>query len=310
MRLAFLGTPQFAVPCLEACIAAGHEVAAVYTQPDRPKGRGQEVAVSPVKEAALRLGLAVRQPERVRQPEVVAELAGLRPDAMVVVGYGQIIPQSIIDIPPLGIINVHASLLPKYRGAAPIQWAIANGERVTGVTTMLINAGLDTGDMLLKAETEIGEEETALELAPRLARMGADLLVRTLDGLAAGTITPVPQNHAEATLAPILKKEDGLIDWRNPAASIFNRARGFLPWPGAWTWFRRQRFNIWRCRPAQGPHREAGTLFGEGRRLMAACGAGTLELIEVQLEGRKRVSGEAFLNGHRLEENERLGETP
>jgi methionyl-tRNA formyltransferase len=303
----FLGTPQFAVPSLEACVRAGHEVVAVYTQPDRPKGRGQEVTVSAVKEAALRLGLAVRQPERLRGADVVAELTALRPDVMVVVGYGQIIPQSIIDIPPLGIVNVHASLLPKYRGAGPIQWAIANGERVTGVTTMLINAGLDTGDVLLKAETEIGEEETALELAPRLARLGAELLTRTLKGLAAGTITPLPQNDAEATYAPILTKEDGLIDWSLPARSIFNRARGFLPWPGAWTWFRGQRFSVWKCRVSESPGRTPGTLYGEGRRLIAACGEGALELLEVQLEGRKRVSGEAFLNGHRLDENERLG---
>jgi methionyl-tRNA formyltransferase len=309
MKLAFLGTPEFAVPSLEACAAAGHRILAVYTQPDRPKGRGQELAPPPVKQAALRLGLEVRQPLKIRAPEVVEELRALQADAMAVVGYGQIIPQAVIDLPRLGIINVHASLLPRYRGAAPIQWAIARGETRTGVTTMMIDAGLDTGAILLKAETEIGPEETALELAPRLARMGADLLVETLAGLERGAITPIPQNHAEATLAPILKREDGLIDWSAPAAEIHNRARGFLPWPGAWTTLRGQRFQIWRCRPDSAETAfTPGVLFSESRRLFAACGAGeALELLEVQMEGRKRVSAAGFLNGFRLHPGERLG---
>jgi methionyl-tRNA formyltransferase len=227
-----------------------------------------------------------------------------------VVGYGQIIPQAIIDLPRLGIINVHASLLPKYRGAAPIQWAIARGERVTGVTTMQINAGLDTGDMLLKAETEIGLEETALDVGPRLAGMGARLLVETLAGLEAGSLRATPQNEAEATLAPILTREDGLIDWRQPAAVIHNRARGFLPWPGAWTTWRGQRFNIWRCRLAQVESpAEPGKLFSHQKKLYAACGAGTvLELIEVQTEGRKRMDAAAFLNGQRLSDSELMGD--
>lgn len=309
MKLVFLGTPQFAVSTLEAVVEAGHQVLCVYTQPDRPKGRGQSLAFSPVKEAALRLGLEVRQPERVRR--CVEELAALQADAMVVVGYGQIIPQAIIDLPRLGIINVHASLLPKYRGAAPIQWAIARGETVTGVTTMQINAGLDTGDMLLKAETEIGPEETALEVGPRLAALGAPLLVETLTGLDAGTIAPILQNDAEATLAPILTREDGLIDWTQQASVIHNRARGFLPWPGAWTTWRGQRFNVWRCRVAAGVEAPAqpGKLFSFQRRLYAACGAGTvLELIEVQTEGRKRMDAAAFLNGQRLSDSELMGE--
>jgi methionyl-tRNA formyltransferase len=309
MRLVFLGTPEFAVPTLEACAEAGHEIAAVYTQPDRPKGRGQALAAPPVKEAALRLGFEVRQPLKVRAPEVVDELRALGADAMVVVGYGQIIPQSIIDLPRLGIINVHASLLPRYRGAAPVQWAIARGETRTGVTTMQIDAGLDTGAMLLKAEAEIGPEETALDLAPRLARMGASLLVETLRGLEAGTVEAVPQNNDEATLAPILKREDGLIDWSAAAAEIHNRARGFLPWPGAWTTFRGQRLQVWRARrTALESAAAAGVLFSEGRRLLACCGAGeVLELLEVQVEGRKRVAAADFLNGFRLEPGERLG---
>jgi len=308
VRVVFLGTPQFAVPTLEALIAAGHEVAAVYTQPDRPKGRGQETAASPVKECALRHGLAVRQPERIRRPEVVEELRGWGAEIYIVVGYGQIIPQAIIDIPPRGILNVHASLLPKYRGAAPIQWAIARGERVTGVTIMQIDAGLDTGPMLAKVITTIGEEETALELGPRLAEMGARLLVETV----AGNPAPVAQNNDEATLAPILKREDGLIDWTQPAETIHNRARGFLPWPGAWTWFRKQRFNIWRCREADVVHPAKGGIpFSVPKHLFVTCGEGSaLELLEVQVEGRKRVTGADFLNGVRLTENDILGEAP
>src|SRR5690242_5869378 len=223
MRLVFLGTPAFAVPTLEHIVAAGHQVPAVVTQPDRPRGRGRHPAPPPVKEAAERLGLAVYQPERVRRPEAVEHLRGLSPEAMVVVGYGQIIPQAVIDIPPLGILNVHASLLPKYRGAGPVQWAIINGETRTGVTIMRIDAGLDTGDMLLKAETEIGPEENAVELAQRLSIMGADLLVAALEGLAAGRIVPEKQDHSQATSAPLLKKEDGLIDWNQPAARIHDR---------------------------------------------------------------------------------------
>ena len=308
MRIVFMGTPEFAVPTLERVVLAGHTVPLVLTQPDRPKGRGGKLAASPVKEAALRLGRAVWQPERVRRPEVVELLSALRTDAMVVVGYGQIIPQAIIDLPQYGIINVHASLLPKYRGAAPLQWAVANGEAVSGVTTMRINAGLDTGDVLLKHETPIGPEETAVELGARLAVAGADLLVETLSGLEAGTIRPVPQNDAEATLAPILKKEDGLVDWNAPAQAIANRARGFLPWPGAWTWFRAQVFHIWKTRAAECGDGAPGTLIADRRRLLAQCGAGTrLEFIEVQQEGRRRMSGEAFLNGLRPGDNDILG---
>jgi methionyl-tRNA formyltransferase len=313
MQVVFLGTPQFAVPTLEALVAAGHEVAAVYTQPDRPKGRGQELALSPVKEAALRLGLRVRQPERVRRPEVVEELAGLDAAAMVVVGYGQIIPQSIIDLPRFGIVNVHASLLPRWRGAAPIQWSIAAGETTTGVTTMLINAGLDTGDILLQSETSIGVEENALELGARLSLTGAKLLLETLELLEQGNCPRTPQVNAEATLARILRKEDGLIDWRTPAREIFNRSRGFLPWPGAWTSFQGQRFNIWKCRPVPssewmvGQELAPGLMHAIGRRLLAGTGSGVLELLEVQLEGRKRVPAAAFMNGTRLSGDDMLG---
>lgn len=309
MRLIFLGTPEFAVPTLERIASAGHQVEAVFTQPDRPKGRGGRLSASPVKQAAGRLGIAVFQPERIRRPEIVEQLRSMTPAAMVVVGYGQIIPQAIIEIPPRGIINVHASLLPKYRGAAPIQWAIANGEEITGVTTMQIDAGLDTGDMLLKWTTAIGPEENALELGARLAVAGADLLVQTLTVLEAGTLRPEPQDNAQATYAPILKKENGRIDWSTPAPVIFNRSRGFLPWPGAYTTFREQLFHIWRAHlTAESGTGAPGHIFADRKRLLVECGGrSVLELVEVQVEGRKRISAEAFLSGQRLADNEKLG---
>lgn len=305
MRLVFLGTPEFAVPTLEAVVAAGHAVVEVVTQPDRPAGRGQQLAASPVKQAASRLGLRVYQPERVKHPEAAAHLAALAPTAMVIVGYGQIIPQSVIDIAPRGIINVHASLLPRYRGAAPIQWAIARGETRTGVTTMRIDAGLDTGDILLQRETAIGDEETAVELAPRLAAMGAALLVETLAGLEAGVIVPRPQDSAQATYAPLLKKEDGLIDWGRPAREIYSRVRGLLPWPGCYTGFRGQLLHIWKARLGEGEGSARGALRAAKGRLWVGCGEGaSLELLEVQLEGRKRMGAAAFLSGQRLSHNE------
>ena len=310
MRLVFLGTPAFAVPTLERIVEAGHQVAAVLTQPDRPRGRGQQLAPPPVKEAALRLGLPVYQPERVRRPESVEFLRGLGAEAMVVVGYGQIIPQNVIDLAPLGIINVHASLLPKYRGAGPIQWAIVNGETRTGVTTMRIDAGLDTGDMLLKRETEIGPEENAIELGERLAVMGAGLLVETLDGLAAGAIVAEKQDSAQATYAPLLKKEDGLIDWSRPAHAIHNQVRGLQPWPGAYTAFRGQKLHIWKTRlAAGGSRRDVPGFVVNLKPLVVSCGDGALELVEVQPEGRKRMSGADFANGQRLSDNEILGES-
>jgi methionyl-tRNA formyltransferase len=306
MRTVFLGTPAFAVPTLEAMVRAGHEVTAVVTQPDRPRGRGQSAAAPPVKEAALRLGLPVYQPERVRRPEAVEYLRGLGAEAMVVVGYGQIIPQSVIDLAPLGIINVHASLLPKYRGAGPIQWSIIRGETRTGVTTMRIDAGLDTGDMLLKAETEIGPEENAIELGKRLAVLGADLLVETLARLP--EIVAEKQDADQATYAPLLKKEDGWIDWSQPAVSIHNRIRGLQPWPGAQTTFRGVPLHVWRSHTEPRP---SGSGFPGAiisiKPLLVATGDGVLELLEVQLEGRKRISAADFVNGQRIAENEILG---
>ena len=307
MKLIFMGTPAFAVPTIERVVEKGHQVTAVFTQPDRPKGRGQKDAMPPVKEAALRLGLPVFQPERVKRPEVVEQIRAMAPEVMVVVGYGQIIPTPILDIPPHGIINVHASLLPKYRGAAPIQWAIANGESRTGVTTMRIDVGLDTGDILLKWETEIGPEENSVELGARLAAAGAGLLVRTLDELS--SIQPEPQDASQTSYAPILKKEDGKIAWERPAREILNRIRGFEPWPGGYGFLRGQRFQIWKAVKGD-PSLAPGALRVIGKRLYAGCGAGqaleSIELLEIQMEGKKRMPAAAFLNGFSIESDEIL----
>ncbi|HMF74848.1 MAG TPA: methionyl-tRNA formyltransferase [Bryobacteraceae bacterium] len=306
MRVVFLGTPAFAVPSLQG-LARAHEVLGVFTQPDRPKGRGNQVAESPVKTVAKTLGLPLHQPERIRRPESVELLGALGADILIVVGYGQIIPQSIIDLPRHGILNVHASLLPKYRGAAPIQWAIANGETETGVTIMQIDAGLDTGDMLLKAEAPIGADETAPELSERLAPLGADLLLTAMDQIARGEARHEKQDDGTASLAPILKKEDGWVDWSRTAGNIYNRLRGFNPWPGAYTAFRGQQLNIFHARPAEA-NLPPGTLRAEKRRVLVGCGEDTaLELLEIQLAGKKRMTAEALLNGYKLNENEKLG---
>ncbi|ABF43228.1 methionyl-tRNA formyltransferase [Candidatus Koribacter versatilis Ellin345] len=308
MILVFCGTPRFAVPSLEHIVRAGHDVRLVVTQPDRPKGRGMGLAFSPVKDAALALNLPVTQPEKIKNNEEFrAQLSAIAPDAIIVVGYGRIIPQWMIDLPPLGNINVHASLLPKYRGAAPIQWAIAMGEAVTGVTTMKIDAGLDTGDMLLQAEMPIAPEDTSESLAPRLAELGAELLVETLARLEGGVIAAVPQNHAEHTLAPILKKEDGQIDFHRSAQEILNRLRGFTPWPGAFTQFRGKGFFIHQAR-AVAATLEPGELRIEGENLLVGAGHNTaLELLEIQLEGKKRMPARDFINGYRPNSADKLG---
>lgn len=308
MILVFCGTPRFAVPSLEHVVRAGHDVRLVVTQPDRPKGRGMGLAFSPVKEAALRLELPVTQPERIKNNEEFrAQLTAIAPDAIIVVGYGRIIPQWMIDLPPLGNINVHASLLPKYRGAAPIQWAIANGESTTGVTTMRIDAGLDTGDMLLQAEMPIQPDNTSETMAPPLAELGAELLVETLARLEAGVITPVPQNHAEHTLAPLLKKEDGQIDFHRSAQEILNRLRGFTPWPGAFTQFRGKGFVVHAARVADAKVSPA-ELRVESERLLVGARDSALELIEIQIEGKKRMNARDFVNGYRPKPGEKLGQ--
>src|SRR5579863_1174950 len=291
LSLIFCGTPSFAVPTLEKLVQAGFPVRLVVTQPDRRRGRGLEVALSAVKQSVLALSLPIVQPESIKNNEEFrGQLAALNPDAIIVVGYGRILPQWMIDLPPLGNINLHASLLPKYRGAAPIQWAIARGETVTGVTTMRIDAGLDTGDILLQKEIPIEPTDTAETLTPRLAAIGAELVVETLRGLRAGLIKPRGQEHEKATLAPILKKEDGRIDFRLSALEICNRLRGFQPWPGAFTTFRKKNLHVWEAAPSPKSVPRAELLV-EHDALFVGCGSGTtLQLLEMQLEGKKRTS--------------------
>jgi methionyl-tRNA formyltransferase len=303
-----MGTPEFAVPSLER-LASEHEIAAVFTQPDRPSGRGQKVAAPPVKQSAVALGLAVHQPLKIRTPEVLDLLRAIAADAIVVVGYGKIIPQTIIDLPRLGVINLHASLLPKYRGAAPINWAIVRGETRTGVTTMKIDAGLDTGDMLLAEEIAIAPDDDAVTLGSKLATIGAPLLVRTLDGLARGEIVTTPQNHAEHSLAPILCKEDGRADWMQSAEDLRNRVRGLQPWPGVYTPFRDGVLKIEKAAAESTLYAEQpGMLIVAGHRLFVACGSGRLELLEVRPEGKRRMPAADFLNGARVQPGERLGQ--
>lgn len=308
INLVFCGTPSFAVPTLEKLRAADFCLHLVVTQPDRPKGRGLELVASPVKECAIRLNLPIAQPDRIKNnDEFRTQLSAIKPDAIIVVGYGRIIPQWMLDLPQLGNINLHASLLPKYRGAAPIQWAIAQGETVTGVTTMRIDAGLDTGDILLQQELPIAAEDTAETLAPRLAAIGADLMVETLLGLQAGTIVPRPQDNSRATLAPILRKEDGLVNFSRHATEILNRLRGFQPWPGAYTKFRGKNLQILKARAATDAL-NPGELHLQSNRLLAGCGHNTsLELLELQLEGKKRTSAKDFIHGYRPSPGEKLG---
>lgn len=324
MKLVFCGTPQFAVPTLERIAAARHEIQLVVTQPDRPQGRGMELTAPPVKQSALKLGLPVIQPEKIKKnDDFRAQLTALQPDAIIVVGYGRIIPPWMLTLPRFGNINVHASLLPKYRGAAPIQWAIAEGETISGVTTMLLNEGLDTGDILLQKELPIKPEDTSLTYAPPLAELGADLLIETLRGLedkedksgAKSTpgkirsITPVPQDHSQHTLAPILKKEDGLIRFDRTAAQIHNRLRGFQPWPGAYTQFRGKNLKFISVKPADSsPNLQPAELSMNGEKLFVGCGSNTaLELLQLQPEGKKALTAREFINGYRPTAGELLG---
>jgi methionyl-tRNA formyltransferase len=302
MKLVFCGTPQFAVPTLEALLAAGHEIPLVVTQPDRPVGRAQELQAPPVKQTALAAGLAVTQPDKIRNNvEFRAQLEVIAPDAIVVVAYGRIIPSWMLVLPRLGCINLHASLLPKYRGAAPIQWAVAMGETVTGNTTMLLEEGLDTGPILLQQSLPIAPEQTAAELFNVLAKEGAPLVVRTLTGLEAGTITPRSQDGALATLAPILEREDGRMDFAaRTAAELVNRWRGFQPWPGAFTSLDGKKLIVHRMSVAAELNEaaEPGAVLAKDKRMMVACARSTwLELLEVQLEGKKRIAAAEFLRG-------------
>lgn len=323
MRLVFCGTPEFAVPTLNALIARGDEIALVVTQPDRPSGRGLELNASPVKQCAQRHGLAIEQPEKIKRNESFrALLESISPEAIIVVGYGRLVPPWMLSLPRFGNINVHASLLPKYRGAAPIQWAIAEGETVTGVTTMQLDEGLDTGDILMQGHLQIGPDETAPQLSARLAVIGAELMVATLNLFENGTIVRQPQDDSYASLAPILKKEDGIANFEFPASRIYNRLRGFQPWPGCYTAFRGRKLAITGAQ-AQNSAAQLPTITGEDAcattnvngtltidrdRLFVACAeSSALELLEVQPEGKKRMSAADFVRGYRPLSGEKLG---
>lgn len=313
MRLVFCGTPAFAVPTLKLALRVGHEVALVVTQPDRPTGREQKMTAPPVKHAALEAGLRVIQPEKIRHnAELRAELEAIRPDAILVVAYGRIIPKWMLDLPRFGNLNLHGSLLPKYRGAAPVQWALANGEHVTGVTTMRLDEGLDTGDILLQRALPLAPDMLATDVFPLLAETGADLMMQTLVELEADSIVPRKQDEPQATLAPLLTREDGRIDFSRPAMTIYNRWRGFQPWPGAWTTLQGRKLTVHRLLPtevrgARGGH--PGTLRLEEGTMFAACGDGSwIELVEVQPEGKRPMTAGDFLRGHAVKTGVQLGD--
>ena len=309
MRIVFMGTPAPAVPTLERVLSDGHKVIAVYTQPDRPSGRGNKITFSPVKEFALEHGLAVLQPAKIRTPEALAEFKSHLADVAVVVAYGRVLPETFLTAFPHGAINVHFSLLPKYRGAAPVNWAIVHGETNTGVTTMQMDAGLDTGDILLQTETEIREGETAVQLMPRLAEIGAQLLSDTLRNLE--TITPQKQNEVDATLAPIMKKEDGLISWMLDAKEITNRVRGFQPFPTAFSYLGGKKVTLWKCEEVMDdrhPSSIGEIVAARGDDLIVFCGGDSaLKIEELQIEGKRRMSARDFINGSKPQVGDRFG---
>lgn len=315
LRVVFFGTPEFALPSLRLLVTNPEiQLEAVVTQPDRPRGRGQQVSTSAVKDFALSNGIYLYQPEKIRDESVVTFLRQMKPDAVIIIAYGQKIPQSLLDIPRLGWINLHGSILPKYRGAAPINWAIANGEARTGVTTMQVDATMDTGPILLQHEVEIGADETALDLARRMAEAGAPLVIDSLLRLDLGEIIPRPQDSSVASHAPILKKEMGNLDWSLPAAQLYNRIRGFDPWPGAYTYFRGQLCRVWGCPATRSLHEQTGqpltapgALALDGSDILVSCGSKTwLHIETLQLEGKKRITAKEFANGVRLQPGDKF----
>jgi methionyl-tRNA formyltransferase len=307
MRLVFMGTPQFAVPTLGGLLSSSHELVAVVTQPDKPSGRGERVSASPVKELAQKHRVSVFQPDKLKGE--AATFNGLKPDAIIVVAYGKILPPWLFNMPQYGAINLHASLLPKYRGAAPINWAVANGESVTGVTTMKIDAGLDTGDILLQEEVEMGPHDTAAQIHDRLASVGSGLILKTLDSLARDAITPISQDSSLATYAPMLRKADGELIWRQPATEIYNRVRAFNPWPGTYTYLNGAILRIWKAIPIETSisHEVPGVLTHTGPTgAVVTCRFGSLQLQEVQLENRKRILVHDFIHGIRLPQGQSI----
>jgi methionyl-tRNA formyltransferase len=309
MRIVFMGTPAFAVPSLEALLRSDHQVVGVVSQPDRPKGRGQQLVAPPVKLVAEGAGIPVLQPLKIRTPEFLQALSSWQPDLIAVAAYGRILHTPILTLPPKGCVNVHGSLLPKYRGAAPVQWAVINGETETGITTILMDEGMDTGPMLLQERLEIMPDDTAGTLAPRLAELGGRLLVETIAYLKAGTLTPKRQDDTQATLAPLLKKEDGLINWTMSAASLANRVRGLSPWPGAYTFLGEERWNVWRVVPTKSAGTDKpGTIVAVDKQsILVATGEGLLDLQEIQTANSKRMPVSQFLTGHKVTAGMRLG---
>ena len=308
MKVIFMGTPDFSVGTLEALIAAGHEVTLAVTQPDKPKGRGKSMQYPPVKEAALAHGIEVYQPKRIRETECVEYLKKYEADIFVVVAFGQILTKEILEMPKYGCINVHASLLPKYRGAAPIQWAVINGEDVTGVTTMRMDEGIDTGDMILKEEVVLDKEETGGSLFDRLAKKGADLCVKTLTAIEEGTATYIPQKHEEATHTSMIKKQLGEMDWTKPAQELECLVRGLNPWPSAYTHLNGKTLKIWKSSVLEKETgKESGTIEVGKNTIAVQTGKGMLQLEEIQLEGKKRMQTDAFLRGVSLETGMILG---
>lgn len=309
MKIIFMGTPAAAVRSLERLVRDGHDVVGVYTQPDRPAGRGNKITHSPVKQFALEKGLSIHQPTKIRTDEALRDFRAHAADVAVVVAYGRILPASFLSAFPMGAINLHFSLLPKYRGAAPVNWAIVHGEMTTGVTTMQMDAGLDTGPILLQRETEIGENETAIELMSRLAELGAETLSETLARYA--ELTPIPQNDLDATFAPLMKKEDGLISWMLDAREISNRVRGFQPFPTAFTFMNGKKLTLWNTEPVYVDHGSStpGEIIGaSGDELMVFCGGDSvLGIKELQLEGKRRMGARDFINGVRPKVGDILG---
>lgn len=309
MRIVFMGTPEFAVPSLEALLRSDDQVVGVISQPDRPKGRGHQLVAPPVKAVAERAGIPVVQPLKIRTPEFMQTLSSWKPDLIAVTAFGRILHAPILQLPPMGCVNVHGSLLPKYRGAAPVQWAVINGETETGITTMLMDEGMDTGPMLLQEALAILPDDTAGTLAPRLAELGGRLLVDTIARLKAGTLTSTKQDDGRATMAPLLKKEDGVMDWAMSATALGNRVRGLSPWPGAYTFLGGERWNIWKAVPQSAATTEKpGTIVTVNKQsILVATGEGLLDLQEIQLPNSKRLSVGQFLAGHRVTIGEQFG---